>query len=291
VKKPFEVVHGKFNLGVRGDEFEALFSYGEGGLVSYRYGGKELFKAIPKPNFWRAPIDNDCGNNMMQRYGQWKLASMYATHKGVEGTNPVVTEKEDCVEVVYTYLLPVQPQAECSVRYTVYGDGTVGTTLEYQPVKELGDMPEFGMLFKMDADYHNLEWYGNGPEETYADRKHGAKLGVFRNKVADNMARYMVPQECGNKTDVRYAKVTDDKGRGLVFAGDKMYFSALPYTPHELENATHPNELPPVIYTVIRAALGQMGVGGDDSWHSRVHDEYLMKIDKKLEFTVLFKGI
>lgn len=290
-EKSFEVIRGTYNLGVRGEAFEALFSYNSGGLVSYRFGGKELLKTIPKPNFWRAPIDNDCGNDMMQRYGQWKLASMYVTHKGAPGQNPVVKVRQNYVEVTYTYLLPTSPAADCQVKYTVYGDGTIETTLSYAPVPGLGDMPEFGMLFKMDADYSNLEWYGNGPEETYADRQRGAKLGLYHNKVADNMTRYMVPQECGNKTEVRYAKVTDDRGRGLLFAGDRMYFSALPYTPHEMENAAHIYELPPVHYTVIRAALGQMGVGGDDSWYSRVHEEYLLPADKRLEFSFCFKGI
>ena len=152
-------------------------------------------------------------------------------------------------------------------------------------------MPEFGVMLKMDADYDRLEWYGNGPEETYWDRKRGAKLGLYRNRVSDNLACYMVPQECGCKTDVRYAKVTDAKGRGLLFAGDKIHFSALPYTPHEMENAMHPYELPQVHYTVIRAALAQMGVGGDDSWGARTHEEYLLDVSKKMEFTFYMKGI
>lgn len=291
VKKPLQVIHGTYNLGVRGEEFEALFSYASCGLVSYRYGGKELLKTTPMPNFWRAPVDNDCGNHMMQRYGQWKLASMYGGCYGVEGQNPVVEETGDCVTVLCRYQLPTVPASQCELRYRVYGDGTIETTLAMDPVKELGDMPEFGVILKMDADYDNLEWYGNGPEETYADRRKGAKLGIYRNRVGDNMARYMVPQECGNKTEVRYAKVTDEKGRGLLFAGRGMSFSALPYTPHELENAAHANELPQVHYTVIRAALAQMGVGGDDSWGARVHDEYLLPADRRLEFTFWFKGI
>lgn len=291
VRKPLQVIHGTYNLGVRGEEFEALFSYGSCGLVSYRYGGKELLKTTPMPNFWRAPVDNDCGNRMMQRYGQWKLASMYISNYGVQGQNPVVKEEEGCVTVSCKYQMPTVPVSECELRYKVFGDGTIETTLVMDPVKELGDMPEFGVIMKVDADLDNLEWYGNGPEETYADRKKGAKLGIYRNKVVENMARYMVPQECGNKTEVRYAKVTDAKGRGLLFAGKGMSFSALPYTPHEMENAAHANELPQVHYTVIRAALGQMGVGGDDSWGARVHEEYLLPADKRLEFTFCFRGI
>lgn len=291
VRKPLQVVYGKLNFGVKGEEFDALFSYNFGGLVSYRYGGREMLKNIPKPNFWRAPIDNDCGNDMMNRYGEWKLASMYLTHHDGPKENPRVREEDGCAIVTYEYQMPTRPASKCELCYRVYGDGTIAVTLSYDPVEGLGDMPEFGVLFKIDADYDNLEWYGNGPEETYVDRKQGAKLGLYHNKVADNMARYMVPQECGNKTEVRYAKITDLTGRGLLFAGDKMHFSALPYTPHEMENAMHPYELPQVHYTVIRAALEQMGVGGDNSWGARTHEEYLLDVSKRKEFTFYFKGI
>ncbi len=285
LRRPVQVICGNFNYGVRGENFEALFSLGRG-LVSYRYGGREMLWDVPKPNFWRAPVDNDCGNRMMQRYGQWKLASMYATVKDCSR----ILHGEDSAVVSYTLELPTRPAAECGLTYRVYGDGTVAVTLSYDPVAQLGDMPEFGVLFKLDGDYENLEWYGNGPEETYADRKRGARLGIYRNKVADNLARYLVPQECGNKTDVRYAKVTDFKGRGLVFFGDRMSFSALPYTPHELENAGHPYELPQAHYTVVRAMQGQMGVGGDDSWGAKVHEEYLLDVGGKKEFTFYFRG-
>ena len=291
VKKPIKMVYGKLNFGVKGENFDALFSYNFGGLVSYRYGGKEMLKSIPKPNFWRAPVDNDCGSDMMTRYGQWKLASMYLTHHGGPAVNPVVKEEDGCAVVTYQYQLPTVPASTCLLTYKVYGDGTIATTLTYEPVEGLRDMPEFGVMFKLDADYDTVEWYGNGPEETYLDKKHGAKVGIYRNKVADNMARYIVPQECGNKTDVRYAKVTDLQGRGFLFVGDKMHFSALPYTPHEMENAMHPYELPPVHYTVIRAAQAQMGVAGDNSWGATPHPEYLLDVSEKKEFTFYFKGI
>lgn len=83
----------------------------------------------------------------------------------------------------------------------------------------------------------------------------------------------------------------DYRGRGLRFAGDSMTFSALPYTPHQLEEALHQDELPPIHYTIIRAALAQMGVGGDDSWGARTHPEYLLPADKPLGFTFSFQGI
>ena len=182
------------------------------------------------------------------------------------------------VKVSYTYFLPTIPAAECTLAYEVFGDGRVRTTLSYDPVKELGDMPEFGVIFKFNADYDHVSWYGLGEAETYADRKKGAKLGIYDNMVKDNVARYMVPQECGAKEEVRWAKITDRKGRGMLFEMDKengpMMFSALPYTPHEMENAMHPYELPQIHYTVVRVAKGQMGIAGDDSWGARTQEEY-----------------
>ena len=296
-----EVIRSTHNIGVRGTHFEVLFSVLNGGLVSYKYAGKEMIEAIPKPNFWRAPTDNDCGNLMGMRYGQWKLASMYLSHKDFRkgpygpGNVPEVEVNEKTVKVTYTYLMPTTPTSKCKLSYEVFGDGRVKTTLTYEPVKELGDMPEFGVIFKFNADYDRVEWYGLGETETYSDRKKGAKLGIYANKVADNMARYMVPQECGAKEEVRWAKVTDRKGRGMLFEMDEnngpMMFSALPYTPHEMENAMHPYELPEVHYTVVRVAKDQMGVGGDDSWGARTHEEYLLKTDKKMEFSFVFKGL
>ena len=296
-----KVIRSTHNIGVRGAHFEVLFSVLNGGLVSYKYAGKEMIEAIPKPNFWRAPTDNDCGNLMGMRYGQWKLASMYLSHKdfrkGPYGPSnmPEVEVNEKSVKVAYTYIMPTTPTSECKLSYEVFGDGRVKTTLVYDPVKELGDMPEFGVIFKFNADYDRVEWYGLGEAETYADRKKGAKLGIYANKVADNIARYMVPQECGAKEEVRWAKVTDRKGRGMLFEMDEnngpMMFSALPYTPHEMENAMHPYELPEVHYTVVRVAKDQMGIGGDDSWGARTHEEYILKTDKKMEFSFVFKGL
>ena len=293
-EKPLQVVRGKVNIGVKGDDFDCLFSLLNGGLVSYRYAGKEMIEKIPMPNFWRAPVDNDYGSMAPGRYAQWKIASMYISHRNggmFDNVPTTVEETEHSVTITYTYYMPTTPAAKCQVAYTVFGDGTVETKLTYDPVEGLPDMPEFGMMFKLNADYDNVEWYGYGPEETYADRRHGAKLGIYKNKAADNMAKYLVPQECGNKVGVRYAKVTDYKGRGLLFSGDELSFSALPYTPHELENAAHPYELPQVHYTVVRVALAQMGVGGDDSWGAWVHPEYNIDVTKPLEFTFRFRGI
>lgn len=290
-ERPVRVIYGTQNVGVRGDDFEALFSIPHGGLVSYRYGGREYIHMIPKPNFWRAPTDNDAGNHMGYRYAQWKGAGLYLKYQNTLEKRPGITDDGQTFRIEYEYELPTILPTVCKIAYTVSGDGKISVKMEYDPRKENGDMPEFGMMFLLDADLDQVEWYGLGPEETYADRKHGARLGIFRNEVKDNMASYIIPQECGNHMEVRYARVTDRTGRGLEFNSSRMNFSALPYTPHEIECASHPYELPPVHHTVVRVALAQMGIGGDDSWGACVHPEYLIDVSGKLRFEFSFRGI
>lgn len=296
---PITVVKSKHNIGVQGEGFEVLFSLLNGGLTSYKYGGVELLEAIPKPNFWRAPVDNDCGNLMQARYAQWKIASLYLSMKQPATPYPKMVpyqlkEKEHSAKITFAYQIPTTPETSCDLSYEVFGDGKVVTTLEYHPISELKDMPEFGVMFKMNGDYDHVTWFGLGPDETYSDRKKGGKLGLYKNLVQDNMASYLVPQECGNKEEVRYATVTDDRGRGLYFQSyseNGMCFSALPYTPHQMEEAMHAYELPKVQHTVVRVAKQQMGIGGDDSWGARTHEEDLISVKEKLSFTFAFKGI
>lgn len=294
---PIKLIMGDYNVGIKGENFQALFSRLNGGLVSYKYGGREMIEAIPMPNFWRAPTDNDRGNQMAARYGQWKLASLYASHQNPNDpeenqrlVNPKVEKLADSVKVTYVYYLPTTPAADCTLSYQVFGDGRIRTVLSYDPVKGLHDMPEFSVMFKLNADYQFMEWYGLGPDDCYCDRKRGGKLGIHRKTVRENMANYLVPQESGNHTDIRYLKVTDHKGRGMLFTGESVEACVSPYTPHELENAMHPYELPEVHYTVVRMGK-QMGIAGDDSWGSRTHEEYLLDASKRMEISFWFQGI
>ena len=141
----------------------------------------------------------------------------------------------------------------------------------------------------------NFSWYGLGEEDCYADRKHGGKLGIYHRRVRDNFVPYVFPQESGNKAEVRLATLTDEKGRGLVFLAEneegQMNVSALPWTPHEIENACHGYELPPIHHSILRLSKAQMGVGGDDSWGSHTHEEFLVKVKDRIHFSFSFMGI
>ncbi len=291
-----ELVTGTHNFGVRGDHFMASFSRLHGGLTSYRYGltrdgGKELLASIPQPNFWHAPTSNERGWGMPFRDGQWLLASRYPQF--VPGPdNPSVATFDDSVEVTYNYVLPTSPASRSQVAYRVFGSGRIEVTTTVRPGRGLPDMPEFGLLLTTGADLHHLRWYGEGPEECYLDRRNGARLGVYSGDVRRQLTSYVRPQEAGNHTGVRWATVTDDRGTGLRFdSATGMEFSALPWTPFEVENATHPVELPPVHHTVLRPALMRRGVGGDDSWGAETHPEYRLPRARELVFRFGFQGV
>lgn len=274
------------NLGVRGRNFEVIYSKNYGGLISYKFNGREYINEIPKPNFWHAPTDNDRGNSMAFRCATWKIASLYAKAIDIK-----ISYDEYKASITYTYALPTTPESKCNVTYTTLGDGSVKVKMDYKGVEGLPNMLDFGMMVKIPCVYDNLTWFGRGIEENYSDRNKGARLGVHKNKVIDNLSKYVIPQECGNKTDLKWAKVTDNTGNGLMIAGNNFEFSALPYTPHELENAYHHYELPPVYHTVIRVSLKNIGVGGDDSWGAMPHDEYLIPSNKDMSLEFIIKGI
>ncbi|GEN81227.1 glycoside hydrolase family 2 TIM barrel-domain containing protein [Actinotalea fermentans] len=301
--EPPVLVRGLHNVGVRGPRFEALFSLAGGGLVSYRFGetpetGRELLSVPPHPSFWHAPTANERGWGMPARDGQWLLASRYA--RPLPGRElPDVVAHADHVEVRCASLLPTTPASECDVTYRVFADGRVEVALALRPGADLPDPPELAVLFTADADLRHLRWYGDGPEECYVDRRRGARLGVYSGEVVTQLTPNVRPQESGSRTGVRWAEVTDGRGAGLRYechgAADAggtggMEFSALPWTPFEIENARHPNELPPVLHTILRPALMRRGVGGDDSWGARTHPEYLLPRGD-LTFEFAFSGV
>ena len=298
------VVQGDINLGVQGAGFSVLFSSAQGNLVSYRYGGRELIEELPQPSFWRAPVDNDYGSGRMADCAQWKLASLYRRctriEYSVDGAASTVVDgffgrqeerRAQSVTVRFTYALTASPAATCSVTYTVDATGVLRVALDYEAAEGLPEMPDFAMLFTLSADYDRIRFYGYGPKENYIDRCEGARLGIYESTAADEVEPYLRPQETGNHRGVRWVEVTDRSGHGIRLAGDVPFeASALPYSPHELENARHAYDLPRPQHTYLRASAGMCGVGGDDSWGAPVLAEYVQKNETRhLAFTL--KGI
>jgi beta-galactosidase len=290
-----KVVHGMNGIGVYGDCFSAMFSGLQGGLISYVYGGKELIEKMPKPNFWRPMTDNDMGSLQFARSAQWKTASeftgtRYRDRNEVKFGIPVIKEHRSKVEVIFDYLLYTRPEKTVKVGYTVYADGWIDVEMTMPRSDDVGELPEFSMIFTLDADYDSISWYGNGPEETYADRECG-KIGVYCGPVKNMFAPYLRPQESGAHTGVRTTMISDAHEHGLSFFGHDLMVSALPYKPSEIENADHSFDLPEVHYTYVRVGLGQMGVGGDDSWGARTLPQYMINNKKALKLKFSFRGV
>ena len=279
-KVSMEIIHGDVNIGVRGEGFTVMFSKAEGGIASLCYDGKEYITRTPKLTYWRALTDNDRGAKLGFTCAPWMTAGLFPKLTGGD-----MQEEKDKISITFEYTLPVVPVTKSFVTYTVTGDGVIHVHLLYRGEKGLPHLPAFGMDFRLKERYHNVRYYGYGPEENYIDRREGAKLGVYESTAADNVSPYLVPQECGNHTGVRWVEVTDDEGAGLRFQAEEGSFenSVLPWSAYELEAATHQEELPPVHYTWVRILAAQMGVGGDDSWGAPVHDQFLISSDSNLE--------
>ena len=280
-----EIVYGDFCIGVNGEGFSMQFDKREGGVSSLVYNGVEYITRSPKVSFFRAHTDNDTGAGYPCENAQWQIAGKCAKLLGFE-----TKENADSLEVTFKFLAPTVPSFEYKVTYIAYFDGRLGVKAEFDGVKELSDMPVFAMDFKMKKQYDKFTFYGMGPDENYIDRNNGARLGVYTLTALENFTKYLNPQECGNRTGVRYVNVYEENGAGLNFTATENPFemSVLPYNAYELDNAMHRDELPDPTYTWVRIAAKQMGVGGDDSWGAPVHKEFKINSEEamSLEFIV-----
>ncbi|MDP7465110.1 MAG: beta-galactosidase small subunit, partial [Candidatus Marinimicrobia bacterium] len=141
-------------------------------------------------------------------------------------------------------------------------------------------LPKLGMTFQMQEDFSQLKWYGRGPHESYIDRKHGAMLGIYSGTVKDQYFPYVRPQENGNKSDVRWASLTNDDGAGVIIYGmPEFNLSTHHYSLQNITEATHTYMVDQDGPVTVNVDHKVMGLGGDDSWNPRTHDEFLIHPD------------
>ncbi|MDF2586834.1 MAG: BgaM [Anaerocolumna sp.] len=285
-KSNLEISDKDLDICIQGDDFTVTFNKFTGMLYSYTYKNVPMIKEAPVPNFWRAVTDNDCGNNLQIRCKVWKDASI---ERKLESFNLISNSDNVEIEVVYQ-LLAVQ-NSLCKIKYKITSDGEITISETLLPENELPEIPEIGMMLQMFGDFNHISWYGKGPHENYWDRATGAKIGIYSGIVTEQMVPYLKPQECGNKTDVRWARIKNKDGIGLYISSDSVFeLGAIPYTPFELESYDHQYKLPISDKTVLRINYKQMGVGGDDSWGAKTHAKYTLFANKIYEFTYRIKG-
>lgn len=261
-----QCVEADCNIGVRGKDFEYLFARGKG-LVSIRYGGVQLLDDTVRLNFWRAPTNNDEGCAAPFRFAFWKTAGLYAQCDAL-----TCTQQEHTVTVGAVYTLP--DGRTLPVNFCIDGAGRCEATLTWQGAE--AELPELGLLFPLRAELRQADYLGLGPRETASDRAAGGRMGRWSYDVRQDFADFtpLYPQECGTRTQVYTARLTGSVP-GIRFDSETgMVFSALPYTPHELENARRLEQLPrDDSKTVVRCAAFQRGVGGDNSWGAPPHPD------------------
>jgi len=291
---------------LQGDGFQLIFDKKAGMIKSFRSGDMELLTTGPAPNFWRAPIDNDLGNKLHKRSRIWRKAG---EQRRVTKTT-LKNEAANKATVTFSFdLLDGQGEkiADYKSVYTVFGSGDVQVANDFKMTgKDLPEIPLFGMNLVMPRQFDQLTWLGRGPQESYWDRKTSAFVGKYSGTVADQYYAYVRPQENGNKTDVRWAAVTNRNGEGLLFAGEPLLeVSAHHYIMEDFEShyaptekleggkippQRHINDVKPRDLTSVNINYRQMGLGGDTSWGAWTHPEYRLT-DKNYRYSFRMKPL
>ncbi|MBN2508500.1 MAG: DUF4981 domain-containing protein [Verrucomicrobia bacterium] len=262
-------------LAVAGRGFTATFDLKAGTLASLNAHGVELIHSPLRPDFWRAPTDNDRGRDMARSQGVWRLAHQDPEVSGVS----LATNAPDRIAVTVRHRLP-KVGATWETTYTVLenGDVLVDAAFTPPPDRRLPPLPRLGMQMIMPPGFDRIAWLGPGPQETYCDRS-DARVGLYRGTVREQFHwDYSEPGESGNKVDVRWIALTNKKGQGLLAVGlPLLSANALHHTTDDLQRATHPFELPERTFTVLNLDARQQGVGGDNSWGAWPHPPYLIQ--------------
>lgn len=249
-----------------------------GEISGYDVNGHSLLQSGPVPSFWRAPTDNDWGANAHRRLNAWRCAGENRKLKNVE-----LTTVDGCQTIKTVYRL-TDVSSDYNVTYRIHPDGTVGVSAEWKAEsKGTPELMRFGMRLTLPASMDNFTWYGRGPEENYSDRNTASFMGIWNGKVADQFYPYIRPQETGNKTDVRWATLTDATGYGIKISAASsgpLNVSALDVLPEDLDPGLQKRQMhnSDVRHhrdcVFLNVDLTQRGLGGDNSWGAQPHSDY-----------------
>ena len=250
------VKEGEASIRVDGDGFALTFDRRTGHITGWQVGDQDVVVSGPQFNLWRAPTDNDA----KRMEALWREAGLDTLEETATDVSAVQIEPQS-VRVTVTTTTSI-PGVAGEYRYTVYGSGDV--VLEYRIAipETLPPLPRVGVRMALPEDRRVLTWYGRGPHENYVDRKEGAPLGVYTANVDALVVPYVMPQEYGNRTGVRWAALRDNDGTGLLVVGMQQFeVSAHPYALSNLDEAKHTFELEPADRVFLYVDLAQSGLG------------------------------
>jgi len=253
-----------------------VFNQPTGTLKSWRVNGAELIASPLRPDFWRAQTDNDRGRNNLKSQGVWRDAHQGATNLDI--FVGYVGNEGNRIKIQVASGPPKAGNAVWQTTYEIYGSGDVVVTVKFSPNKtDLPKLPRLGLQMTLPAGFERITWLGPGPLETYSDRK-ASRVGIYSGTVDEQFyADYTEPGETGNKADVRWVALTNRKGAGLLAVGMPLLsVNALHYGTEDLNAGKHAFELPRRDFITLNLDWKQQGVGGDNSWGTWPHDEFLI---------------
>jgi len=275
--EPIELVSDDAAIMLANKHFSVQFDKQTGVLNNYSYNSELLLNNGPVPNFWRAPTDNDNGNKMPSRCDIWKTVSSERTLDDIS----IINSSDFMVMISVKYSFNTDPVSKGTIDYKIYANGEIEVDYTFYPGgSDLPEIPLVGFSMSAPSQYADFTWYGKGPYENYIDRNRGAKVGVYNKSVDDNFTEYIKPQETGNHTQTNWLNLYNSNDNGILISGDNFEFSALRYTPAELQSKRHYWELKQDPNVNIHINAIQMGVGGDNSWGALPHDEFRVMPDK-----------
>ena len=245
---------------VKGKKFEIRFDKSTGALSSYLLNGKQQIERPLLPHFTRPLTDNDRrGWKPQQKLRQWYTVELKLTECGIES--------HDGKQMIKSKYSLIQDSAEVTVYYYVASNGMIEVDYNLRADTHLPNIPKIGMQCGIRRDNDSIRWYGKGLLENYIDRNSGFDVGIYTQSIENFMEPYVVPQENGNRTDVRWMFLYNKKSEGLMIVADSLLsMSAWPYTEENIENAKHTIDLKDAGFITLNIDLIQMGVGGNDSW-------------------------
>jgi beta-galactosidase len=299
---------------VEGNDFQLTFNQKTGRLTSLTYDGTELIERGPRLNFWRAPTENDlAGGGDETAARRWRevgldqLVETVTSMEAVQNSASTIQVKVKAVqEVPKGAVLPEPPgidqrlkdvgeltipeppkpaRFEYTLTYTISTAGEVVVDIHILPQVEVQFLPRVGLQMALPNGFEHFAWYGRGAHETYVDRKEGARVGLYHGTVSEQHVPYVVPQENGNKTEVRWLTLTNAQNTGLLAMGDPwLNVSVHHYTLENLTQARHTYELVtcPEIYLYLDHA--QSGLGSASCGPGRL-EKYQLK-PKEYQFSL-----
>ena len=258
---PVEIAQEGGRLRITGENFSYVFGTASGSFERLKMGGVEMLAAMPKLSVWRAPTDND--RNIQAAWRKEGLDSAFTRVYSCWVDEPSGDRVSIYVSCAHGGK-SVEPALRARIVYTVFGNGEVRVETQADVRENLIHLPRFGFEFAMPAGNEYLQYFGMGPQENYTDMCRSARMGRYRSTVDAQYEPYIKPQETGNHTGVRWAAVYDNSGRGLVFKGaDRFHFSALHYTPEDLDRAKYTRDLTRRDETVVHIDYRQDGIGSN----------------------------